>query len=170
MKRNRASGICLLVSAIAILAVGAESQDKKESDAAHKVVHFGDLKWTPIIKGCDIAVVEGNPDAEGQPFVIRFRCVDGAKVPAHWHPTDEYLTVLKGAFLVGTGETYDESKLQTMNVGNFILMPKEMRHFAMNKGGTIVQIHGTGPFKVNWVNPAEVIPPDKPAVAEKPKS
>ena len=50
-----------------------------------------------------------------------------------------------------------------MNVGNFTLMPKEIRHFAMNKGETIVQIHGAGPFKVNWVNPSEVPPPDTPA-------
>ena len=89
----------------------------------------------------------GDPNAEGSQFVIRFKCADGAKVPAHWHPTDEYVTVLKGAFLVGTGETYDESKLQTMNVGNFILMPKEMRHFAMNKGETIVQVHGDWPLQ-----------------------
>jgi len=35
----------------------------------------------------------------------------------------------------------------------------EMRHFARAKGDTIIQAHGTGPFKVNWVNPADVIPP-----------
>jgi len=153
----------------ATLAAAVYGQEKKDSPAAPKIMHFGDLKWTPIIKGCDIAVVEGNPDAEGQPFVIRFRCADGAKVPAHWHPTDENLTVLKGAFLVGMGDSFDESKLQTMNVGNFILMPKEMHHFASNKGETIVQIHGTGPFKVNWLNPSEVEKPDTPAAA-KPKS
>jgi len=59
----------------------------------------------------------------------------------------------------------------TMNVGNFVTMPKEMRHFAMSKGETIVQVHGAGPFKVNWVNPSEVQPPDTPAAAAtKPKS
>lgn len=100
-----------------------------------KKIQAGSVKWAPIIKGCAMAVVEGNPDAEGQPFVIRFRCADGAKVPPHWHPTDENLTVLKGAFLIGMGDTLDESKLQTMNVGNFLLLPKEMHHFALNKGG-----------------------------------
>jgi quercetin dioxygenase-like cupin family protein len=171
MKIKQLGVVCAVLVALAVLAAGVHSQDKKESVEAHKIVHFGDLKWTPIIKGCEIATVSGDVNAEGAPFVIRFRCADGAKVPAHWHPTDEYLTVLKGAFLVGTGETFDESKLQTMNVGNFILMSKEMRHFATNKGETIIQIHGTGPFKVNWVNPAEVLPPDAPAaVAAKPKS
>ncbi len=169
MKRFRVGSVCVALMGAATLAAAVYGQEKKDSPAAPKIMHFGDLKWTPIIKGCDIAVVEGNPDAEGQPFVIRFRCADGAKVPAHWHPTDENLTVLKGAFLVGMGDSFDESKLQTMNVGNFILMPKEMHHFASNKGETVVQIHGTGPFKVNWLNPSEVEKPDTPAAA-KPKS
>ncbi len=171
MVKIRKRGALVAVAVTLLLAVAVSSQEKKEKADLHKIVHFGDLKWKPIIKGCDIAVVEGNPDAEGQPFVIRFRCVDGTKVPAHWHPTDEYLTVLKGAFLVGMGDSFDESKLQTMNVGNFLLIPKEMRHFALNKGETIVQAHGMGPFKVNWVNPSEVPPPDAPAAAaEKRKS
>jgi anti-sigma factor ChrR (cupin superfamily) len=168
MNKRFFSSVCVMATALAVLAAASYSQEKKESDSAHKIVHFGDLKWTGIIKGCEIATVAGDPSAEGTQFVIRLKCSDGAKVPAHWHPTDEYLTVLKGAFLVGTGESFDESKLQTMNVGNFILMPKEMRHFAVNKGETIVQVHGTGPFKVNWVNPSEVQPPDAPAAAAKP--
>ena len=169
MKMNRIAVMCAGVFGLAALATGIYSQEKKEAGDAHKIDHYGDLKWTPIMKGCELAAVSGDPSAEGAPFVLRIRCADGTKIPAHWHPTDENLTVLKGTFLVATGEAFDETKLQTMNVGNFILMPKEMRHFAMNKGETIVQIHGAGPFKVNWVNPSEVPPPDAPA-ASKPKS
>ncbi len=168
MKMNRVAIVCAGVIGLATIATGVYSQEKKEGGDAHKIVHFGDLKWTPIMKGCDLARVAGDPDADGGPYVLRVRCADGTKIPAHWHPADENLTVLKGTFLVAVGEAFDESKLQTMNVGNFILMPKEMRHFAMNKGETIVQLHGTGPFKVNWVNPSEVPPPDAPAA--KPKS
>jgi len=152
--------------ALAVFAAASYGQEKKETDASHKIVRFGDLKWTPILKGCDLAPVSGDPNADGS-FVIRIRCADGSRIPAHWHPTDENVTVLKGAFLVGMGETFDESKLQTMNVGNFISMPKEMRHFALCKGEVIVQVHGTGPFKINWVNPSEVQPPDAPAAAPK---
>jgi len=161
-------GLCLVATALAVLAAASYSQEKKESDSAHKIVRSGNLKWTPIIKGCDLAAVSGDPNADGTPFVLRLRCVDGAKIPAHWHPTDENVTVLKGTFLVGMGETFDESKLQPMNVGNFVSMPKEVRHFGLCKGETIVQVHGAGPFKVNWVNPSEVQPPDAPAAAAKP--
>jgi len=171
MKKIRIIGVCAALIGSAVLAMGVHSQDKKESAAPPKIMHFGDLKWTPIIKGCDLATVAGDPSVEGTPFVVRLRCVDGAKIPAHWHPTDENVTVLKGTFLAGMGETFDETKMITMNVGNFVTMPKEMRHFAMSKGETIVQVHGAGPFKVNWVNPSDVQPPDAPAAAAaKPKS
>ena len=168
MNKNFLKCFCAVAGALAVFAAASYSQEKKEADSAHKIVRYGDLKWTPIIKGCDLAQVSGDPNADGAPFVIRLRCADGAKVPAHWHPTDENVTVLKGTFLVGMGETFDESKMQTMNVGNFVTMPKEVRHFAQSKGETIVQVHGAGPFKVNWVNPSEVLPPDAPAGAAKP--
>ncbi len=171
MKKIRIGSLCVALIGAAALAAAVYGQEKKEGAEAHKIMHFGDLKWTPIMKGCDIAPVSGDPSAEGALFVLRIRCADGTRIPAHWHPTDESVTVLKGTFLLGMGETFDESKLQTMNVGNFVLMPKEMRHFALCKGEMIVQIHGTGPFKNNWVNPSEVQPPDAPAAAgAKPKS
>ncbi len=169
MRKIRLGSVCVALIGIAAVATAAYSQEKKEGAEAHKIVHFGDLKWTPIMKGCDLAPVSGDSNAEGAPFVLRIRCADGIKLPAHWHPTDEHLTVLKGTFLVGMGESFDEAKLQTMNVGNFLTMRKEMRHFGLCKGETIVQVHGAGPFKVNWVNPSEVQPPDAPATA-KPKS
>jgi quercetin dioxygenase-like cupin family protein len=163
MKLNRVVLCAVCALATGVISVGVRAYAQGKAEEAHKIVRFSDLKWTPIIKGCDLAAVSGDPNADGGTFVIRIRCADGAKIQPHWHPTDENVTVLKGTFLVGMGETFDESKLQTMNVGNFVSMPKEVRHFATSKGETIVQVHGAGPFKVNWVNPADVVPPDAPA-------
>ena len=170
MRKIATGRVLVVLLGVAALAVASSSQEKKEGMETHKIVHFGDLKWTPIIKGCDLAPVAGDMNAEGAAFVLRIRCADGTKIPAHWHPTDENVTVLKGTFLVGMGESFDESKLQTMNVGNFVTVPKEMKHYASCKGETIVQVHATGPFKVNWVNPSDVQPPDAQAATAKPKS
>lgn len=167
MKHSRLLSVLVCFGAFVVCSGLLSGQDTKEA-AAHKIVHSSDLRWKPIIKGCDMAVVEGNPDLEGQLFVIRLRCADGTRIPAHWHPTDENVTVLKGTFLVGMGDQFDEKKLQTMNTGNFVSVPKEMRHFAKSKGETIVQVHAVGPFKVNWVNPADVVPLD--ATAAKPQA
>ena len=146
----------------AIAAVAAFPQEKKEAAGGHGIVHTADLQWTPIIKGCELASVSGDMNADGTPFVLRLRCRAGTKIPAHWHPTEENVTVLKGVFQVGMGEKFDASGLQSMNLGDFGSIPKEMRHFAFSKTATVVQVNGMGPFKVNWVNPADVVPPDAP--------
>ncbi len=169
MKMRVFAALAALTVSGSLAAISFAAQAKKESAEApgHKIVHYGDLKWTPIMKGCDLAPVSGDSSAEGAPFVLRIRCAAGSKVPAHWHPTDEHVTVLKGTFRVGMGEAFDENKLVTMNTGNFTLIAKEMRHFAACPNECIVQVHGMGPFKVNWVNPAEVIPPDAATTEKK---
>ena len=154
-------GVVVPVVVLATVCAGVLAQDNKPS-GAHSIVSATALKWTPIISGWEITVVSGNSDKEGKPFTIRFHGENGARVPPHWHPTDENITVLKGAILVAEGQKYDEQQLKPMSVGAFLTMPKEMRHFAKAKGDTIVQAHGIGPFKVNWVNLAEVVPPSAP--------
>jgi len=155
------SGILHVVMAAVIAIPGATyGQEKSTAGGNHGILRSADLKWTPIIKGCDLASVNGDSSVEGAPFVLRLRCAAGSKIPAHWHPTDENVTVLQGTFQVGMGEKFDATKLETMSPGNFVSMPKEMRHFALSKNATIVQVNAIGPFKVNWVDPSEVIPPD----------
>lgn len=34
-------------------------------------------------------------------------------------------------------------------------MPAGMKHYALFKGGAIIQIHGHGPFEINYINPAD---------------
>lgn len=167
MKRMNYAMLCLAIAAALAITGNAISQEKKAADSPHSVVNPADLKWTPIMKNCEMAVVSGDPAAEGAPYVVRFRCTAGTIIPAHWHPTDENVTVLAGIFMVGMGEKYDAAKLSPMSAGAFGSIPKEMRHFALSKTATIIQAHGIGPFKVNWVNPADVQPPDaKPAATK----
>lgn len=149
------------VTSVALFCTVGLAQQKKDA-GDHGIVRSGDLKWSAIIRGCELASVAGDMQAEGSPFVIRLRCAAGTKIPAHWHPTDENVTVLKGIFQVGMGEKFDSAGLQTMNVGDLGSIPKEMRHFALSKTATIVQVHGMGPFRVNWVNPSDVVPAETP--------
>src|SRR5256884_8693693 len=95
MRKTVVAKSLVVFLSIAAPAMAAFSQERKESSEAHKIVRFGDLKWTPIIKGCDLAPVALDMNAEAAPFVLRSRCTDGSKIPAHWHPTDENVTVLK---------------------------------------------------------------------------
>jgi len=153
MKNSHVIGICALLSALAFTgAAGGYSQEKKDAGEAHKIVHFGDLKWTPIIKGCDVASVDGDMNAEGTPFVLRLRCADGSKIPAHWHPRDENIVVLKGIFSLGAGDRFDTGRMQDIPTGGYGFVPGRMNHFALCKGETDILVYGIGPRLNNWVS------------------
>jgi anti-sigma factor ChrR (cupin superfamily) len=112
------------------------------------------VKWNPLMPGIQIAALAGDSSKPG-PYTVRLKFADGVKVAPHWHPEDENVTVLQGTFLAGMGEKYDAAALREFPTGSFILMPKEMRHFAAARGETIMQLHGNGPFVINYVNPAD---------------
>jgi quercetin dioxygenase-like cupin family protein len=105
-------------------------------------------------KGAQFAVLSGDPGKQG-PFVIRLKMPAGFKIAPHWHPTDEQVTIIAGTFSVGMGDNFDAQATKTLTTGDYALMPAEMRHFAWTKTGATVQVHGTGPFALNYVNAAD---------------
>jgi quercetin dioxygenase-like cupin family protein len=123
------------------------------------------IKWVQFAPGIEYGPVHGNCDKPGAPCVFQLRFADGAKIPPHWHPVDENVTVISGTFTAGMGDSYDESKMMTLPVGTYVFMPRTMHHFAGTHGGATVQVHGVGPFKINYVNPAD--DPSKVAKASK---
>jgi len=137
---------------------GTEQGDHP-GDKDHVMVRPDAVKWGPappgLPTGGQIAVLVGDPGKAGAPYVLRAKLPDGYKIPPHWHPTDENVTVLKGALQVGKGEKFDLSTMETLPPGSFARMPKMMRHFAMAKGETILQVHGIGPFDIIYVNPTD---------------
>jgi Domain of unknown function (DUF4437) len=113
------------------------------------------VKWIPRSPGLELAVLSGDPAKEGEPFVIRLKLRDGLTVPPHWHPIDEHITVLTGTLHIGMGEKFDKAATTALPVGSYSMMRKEMRHFVWAEGETILQLHGIGPFKTIYVNPAD---------------
>ena len=74
-------------------------------------------------------------------------------IAPHWHPEDEHLTIIKGTWFIAEGDTFDRAPLREMNVGDYVFVPKQMRHFGWAKTLVAVQIHGIRPFKINLVDP-----------------
>ncbi len=144
-------------------ATGESAHTAKSSDAF--IGTPDNIKWVPYAKGVEFGPVYGDCDSVGTPCVFQLRLVDGEQFPPHWHPVDENVTVISGTFLAGMGDTYDESKMKSLPPGTYIFMPRRMHHFAGAKGVTVVQVHGVGPFKTNFVNPAD--DPSKAAKATK---
>ncbi|MGH9702047.1 MAG: cupin domain-containing protein [Candidatus Acidiferrales bacterium] len=89
----------------------------------------------------------------GRTYTLRISCTDGAKVAPHWHPTTENVTVVKGALLLGMGSKWDSEAMKEYPVGGFVYAPAKMRHYAQCKGDSILQVHGVGPFLINFVGP-----------------
>ncbi len=124
-----------------------------------------DVKYGPgpamIPAGAQLAVLEGNPMGVGA-YVARLKIPDGYKVAPHWHPKRENVTVLSGELKLGMGDSFDESKMTSLPAGSFGFLDPSMHHYAMAKGETVIQLHGMGPMKFNYVNPK-----DNPALAAK---
>jgi anti-sigma factor ChrR (cupin superfamily) len=100
-------------------------------------------------------VLDGDPFKDGSSYTLRLKMPDGYKIPPHWHPTDENVTVLSGTLGAGMGDKFDRAKGQLMKPGGFVTMPHGMHHFAWAKGPTVVQVHGVGPFAFTYVDPAD---------------
>ncbi|MFZ0821666.1 MAG: cupin domain-containing protein [Candidatus Acidiferrales bacterium] len=100
-----------------------------------------------------VAILQGDPMTASRTYTLRLSCTDGAKIAPHWHPTTENVTVMKGTFLIGMGPKWEDASMKEFPVGGFVSAPAQMRHYAQCKGDTIVQVHGVGPFVINFVGP-----------------
>ena len=56
----------------------------------------------------------------------------GYKIPAHWHPTDEQVTVLSGTLALGMGDKLDKTKGQTLKRAPGALEPSRPTGAHMN--------------------------------------
>lgn len=108
-----------------------------------------------VPSGAQLAVLEGDPTASTGDFTIRLKMPDGYKIPPHWHPHRENVTVISGNFKVGMGDTFDASKMMTFGTGSFAYLDPSMHHYAMASGEVVVQVHGMSPLQFTYVNASE---------------
>lgn len=142
------------------VAIGLVGRVLAQADEKHDAsIHQRDqINWqqgpASLPSGAKLAVLEGDPTKDG-PFTMRLLLPDGYKVPPHTHPKVEHVTVIAGTFYLGMGEKFDQSGGHEMPAGTFGFWPAGMKHFAWVKGETIIQLHGIGPWTINYLNPAD---------------
>src|SRR5690242_14590128 len=128
------------------------------SSTAAAQVNSAELKWGPapaiFPAGAQMAVLSGDPGKPGT-FVVRLKMPAGYKIPAHHHPTDEYVTVISGDLSLGMGDKLDPAKASKLAPGGFAVAPANMNHFAWSQSGAVVQVSAEGPFALIYVNPAD---------------
>ncbi len=97
-----------------------------QAQAEHRMIDPKDMKWQDappaLPPGSQVAVLEGDPRQAG-PYTIRVKSPANYKIPPHWHPEDEHVTVISGSVWMGMGDQLDESKATQIPTGGFVLMP-----------------------------------------------
>lgn len=115
------------------------------------------LTWTDapaVASGAKIAVIEG-PLNKAVPFTFRLKIPANSKIAPHTHPTVERVTVLEGTFYFAHGDTYDPAKTTALGPGSVAIMPPSAPMFGYTKGETVIQLHGTGPWGLTYLNSAD---------------
>jgi len=142
----------LMLLALAFCAAASWAQQDP-----HKMVMPADLKWGDVPSlpaGAKIAMIEG-PMNQAVPFTVRLKFPANYRIPPHFHPAVERVTVLSGIFNMGLGEKFDHQKTHPMTPGGFGMMQPGTAHFAWTDTETEIQLHGTGPWGITYINPAD---------------
>jgi ketosteroid isomerase-like protein len=138
-------------------------EDTATSDAPpalvskHVIVPASAVKWMDapnLPPGAKLAVIAGDPSLP-EWFTVRLQFPAGARVPPHWHPNDEHGTVLSGTLALGMGDAWDDKALTDLPAGSHVVTTATMRHYALARTATTIQVSGMGPFVTNYVNPAD---------------
>ena len=95
--------------------------------------------------GAQMAVIAGDP-TKAENFTVELKMPDGYRIPPHFHPTDEAVTVKQGILRVGMGDTLDLAKTKTMKPGDQGSLPAGEHHYVVAKGATVVSVSAMGPF------------------------
>lgn len=145
--------VMLAFAGAAFVVVEAAGPPSGEPDVlpAGTIQHAQDsLVWmdapAPMPAGAKIMVLEGNPKAEGL-FTIRLKIPADTRLPPHWHPREERVTVLSGRIAVGFGNHFDKSRLHYFGPGSYYVNPAHSHHFVYFPVATVAQITGMGPWQ-----------------------
>jgi anti-sigma factor ChrR (cupin superfamily) len=144
----------LMLLSILVLAPAAMAADS----ATMTMVNPDKIQWgdaPPVLpKGAKIAVLYGDPGKPG-PFTMRLKAPAGYKIAPHTHTQAENLTVISGTLMLGMGEKADGKDVHALRAGGFHYLPGKTAHYASTKGPTVIQVHGEGPFDLNYINPED---------------
>jgi quercetin dioxygenase-like cupin family protein len=137
--------------------VTAEMSDIPYHGEGHIMLNASELEWSDVpsmAPGAQMAIIEGDLSKEA-PFTFRLKVPDGYNLAPHTHPAYERVTVLSGTLHFAHGEEFDRTKTQALKPGGVAIMPPGEPMFGYAEEETIIQLHGTGPWGIKYVNPED---------------
>jgi hypothetical protein len=66
-----------------------------------------------------------------------------------------FAAVAAAVVVASCARSIDEKALADLPAGGYAVLPATMPHFALAKTAVTLQVHGMGPFVVNYVNPSD---------------
>lgn len=147
----------VLLLTLAFIPSGTLAADKLYRGEGHMMMTADELNWGPVAsmgEGAEIAFIEGDISAN-EPFTFRLRLQDGYQIRPHIHPAYERVTVLQGTLHFAHGKTYNKDKTLRLPVGSFAIMAIGDPMFGYAEGETIIQLHGTGPWGIEYIHPED---------------
>lgn len=134
-----------------------EAQNFPYRGEGHVMIVPDQLEWGAVpsmAPPARIAVIEGDLSS-AEPFIFRLRLPDGYRVHPHTHPAFERVTVVSGTLHFGHGERFDRSAARALGPGSVAIMPPGAPMFGWAEGETVIQVHGTGPWGIEYIDPAD---------------
>ena len=125
--------------------------ENHEPDFVHYTTETIPWRDSPLQPGAQMAVLAGDIRAPGL-YIQRVKYPAGAITPAHFHPDDRHVVVLKGTWYAGFGDKADKSKLTALKPGDYLMQRAGVVHFdgALDED-CVVQITGYGPTGITVV-------------------
>jgi|TARA_R110001583_G_scaffold189985_2_gene353829 quercetin dioxygenase-like cupin family protein len=154
---NTRRSIITFVALAGALTASTGLQAEPYQGEGHLIGSPEELSWDPVGsmgKGAEIAIIEGDLSEE-VPFTMRLRLEDGYEIKPHIHPAYERVTVLSGTLHFAHGEEYDSEATQALSEGGYAIMAPGEPMFGYAEGETIFQLHGEGPWGIEYVDPTD---------------
>lgn len=139
------------------LFTSAHAADLPYTGEGHIMLDPRELQWQDIASmapPAQIAIIEGDPGSEG-PFTMRLRLPPDYRIEPHIHPEYERVTVISGELHFAHGEEFDRERTRPLGTGAVAIMPPGEPMFGYTERETIIQLHGNGPWGIEYINPGD---------------
>ena len=157
MKKPPLTILTLCISVAGCVQSPAEEPNLPVGTLQH-VVRAEEVAWGPcpptLPAGCEIAVLEGNPQTPGL-FTARFKVNSNFVMPPHTHPKEERVTVLQGRVSVAFGRNATHKDAKTFVKGDYYVNARDAIHTVWADEVSVIQITGFGPWEAHFVDPSE---------------
>lgn len=144
------------LAAVFVAATSASAAEPSRGDGAI-MIEPEELKWTDAASvgpGVKMVVIEGDTKRP-EPFTFRLKFPPDTRVEVHTHPVAERVTVISGTFHLGIGDTFDRVKMKALKAGSVAIIQPGVKMFAYTNEETIIQLNGTGPWGISYVEKIE---------------